>query len=414
MNILIVHQNYPGQWREMLPRLCAGGRNKVVFLTQRKEIGEPKDHVVVIYEAAHRAKPGGWRYSNMFENMTGNGIGAAKACIELRKKGFTPDIIIGHTGWGEMTYLKEVWPKVPMVGSFEYYYIPKGGLFGFDKEFPEKPDIAYLLHSNNAYLHLNHLTCDGRHTATKWQRSTYPERLREGIEVYHEGVRTDRLKPDHASDIKVMVGDYEMSRQDKIVTYVARGLEPARGFHIMMRALPRLQKLARDARVVIIGADEIFYGLKLPEGKTFRGIFTKELDGKVDWARVHFAGRVAYGDYVRLLQLARCHVYLTAPFVLSWSLLESMALEKTIVASGVDPVREVIEDDRTGLLVDFFAYEHLAEKVARVLKHPTHYRAIGEEARRYAVATFDFATTCFPAYVRFLNGFLPQDRQIEI
>jgi glycosyltransferase involved in cell wall biosynthesis len=414
MNILFVHQNYPGQYREILPRLAASGGHRIVFLTQRKDIPKVKDHVIGVYKPAHEPKPDTWIYSKWFETTVGNGVGAAQAFSSLKRKGFTPDIVTGHANWGELIYVKDVWPDTPLVGFFEYYFIPKGGLVGFDPEFPEKPDIAPRLHTNNAPNFLTYVRCDGALTATHWQKSVFPPMLQDKIEVSHEGIRTDRLIPDHDSKASVTFGNTIFRRGEETVTYIARNLEPARGFHSMMRALPRLQELRPNVRVAIIGADDVSYGMKLPEGQTFRGRLVKELGDSVDWKRVHFLGRIPYSQLMALIKLSRCHVYLTAPFVLSWSMMEAMALEKTIVATNVAPVREVLEDGKTAFLIDYFKPLELAERVASVLEHPNNYRQIGEAARRKIVSEYDFISQRYPAFLGHLNRFLPSDKQLEL
>jgi glycosyltransferase involved in cell wall biosynthesis len=231
--------------------------------------------------------------------------------------------------------------------------------------------------------------------------------FRPKIEVLHEGIRTDRLIPDHDTRFNIGIGDLRLTRDDEIVTYIARNLEPARGFHTMLRALPKLQRLRPNARVVIIGGDNVSYGARLGGGKTFRQLFTEELGDRVDWSRVHFVGSLPYEGLMTLLKISRCHVYLTVPFVVSWSFLEAMALEKTVVASDVAPVRQFAEDGKTALLVDFFDTNALALRIADVLRHPDHFREIGRAARRDMIARFDFQTKCYPEFLSFLDRLLP-------
>ncbi len=414
MNILFVHQNYPGQYREILPRLAASGRHNIVFLTQRRQVPEVKTHKIVVYPVHHKAGDDAYAYSKWFENHCGAGVGAARAANQLKREGFVPDLIVGHIGWGEMLFLHDVWPGVPMLGCFEYYYIAKGGLINFDPEFPDRPDISALVHARNATTHLSHLRCAAGHTATHWQKSVFPAELQAKINVLHEGIRTELLLPDHDSD-RVFTGiDPGLRRGDQIVTFVARNLEPARGFHVFMRSLPDLLTRCPKARVAIIGGDQVSYGRTLGEAGTFRKQMIEEVGDRADWSRVHFLGQVPYDQFMTLLQLSRCHVALTVPFVPSWSLLEAMALEKTIVTSDVAPVRELVRHERTGFLVDFFKPRMLAAHIADVLEHKDNYREIGRAARREIVAKYDFQTLSYPAFIAFMNKHLPRGRQIEI
>ena len=416
MNLLFVHQNYPGQFRESLPKLAATGKHTIVFITQRKQVpANPVGHRIIQYNAHHVAKDDTYAYAKMFENACGTGVGAARACAQLKKEGFTPDLIVGHIGWGEMMFLKEVWPETPMAGYFEYYFIPKGGAVGHDPEFPERGDISALLHARNAPNYLSYVRCDAGFTASDWQKSTFPELLQSKIQVLHEGIRTDLLHPDHDSPIEVPLADPPFRRGDEIVTYVARNLEPIRGVHTFLRCLPRLLHRRPKARIAIIGGDQTSYGPKLAEGKTYVTALKQELGKRVDWSRVHFLGQIDYKHLMNLIKLSSCHVYLTVPFVVSWSLFEAMALEKTIVASDVAPVRDVIEDGSTGFLVDFFSPQKLAEKIGDVLAHPDHFRSVGETARRHVVEKYDFQTICFPQFVAFLNSVLePYGKRIEM
>ena len=408
MNILFIHQNYPGQYREIVPALAAMGGHRVVFLTQRTGLPQATDHMIGIYKSAHKPAKNAWKYSAWFEEAIGNAIGVGNACKVLKQNGFEPDIVTGHANWGELLYVKDIWPDAPLLGYFEYYFIAKGGLIGFDPEFREAGDIGPRLFANNAINHLAFERCDFGITATEWQKNTHPASMRDKIAVIHEGVRADRLVPDHDGEFAVEFAAAKFARGEEIVTYIARNLEPARGFHTLMRSLPRLQALRPRARVAIVGGDEVSYGFKLTEGQTFRGWLTEELGSSVDWSRVDFLGQIPYEKLIALLKLARCHVYLTAPFVPSWSFLESMALEKTIVASNVGPIREIMSDGETGLLVDFFQPMQLAERIADVLADKSNFRMIGTAARQRIMSNYDFATVTFPKLRDLMNSWLPQ------
>jgi glycosyltransferase involved in cell wall biosynthesis len=414
LNILFIHQNYPGQYREYVPALAASGDCKVAFLTQRTGLPQATDHFIGVYKTLRRPKADAWRYTRWFETTIGNAGGAAKACKILRDKGYRPDLVTGHANWGELLFVKDVWPDTRLVGLFEYYFIAKGGLVGFDPEFKEARDIEQLLFVNNAQTYLTYEKCDAGLSPTQWQLETHPPGLRGKLKAMHDGIRTDRLIPDHDSAITVACGGTTFKRGEEIVTYVARNLEPARGVHTMLRALPRLQKLRPEMRLAVVGGEGVSYGAQAPAGKTFKGMLLKELGNSVDWSRVHFLGQIPYDSLMQLIRIARCHVYLTVPFVLSWSLLEAMALEKTIVASDVAPVREVMADGKTGFLVDFFKPQDLAERIADVLKHRDNFRSIGVNARNKIVSEYDFLSVRFPAWKAYMNQFLPQASRFSL
>ena len=414
LNILFIHQNYPGQFREHVPILAAGSECKVAFLTQRNDLGQAKDHFIGVYKSAHKPKANAWKYSTWFETVTGNAVGAAKACKILRDKGYVPDLVTGHANWGELLFVKDVWPNAALVGLFEYFFLAKGGLVGFDPEITENVDAAQILNVKNASTYLTYEKCDAGVSPTQWQLETHPPLIRPKLTAQHDGIRTDKLVPDHEGDYTVEHEGIRFARGEEIVTYIARNLEPARGFHLMMRSLPRLQALRPHARIAIIGGDQVSYGSSAPKGDTFRKMYTREMGDSVDWSRVHFLGKIPYGKLMQLISLAKCHVYLTVPFVLSWSMMEAMALEKTIVASDVAPVREVMEDGKTGFLVNFFKPLELAERIADVLAHKDNYREVGRRARQKIVSEYDFHTVRFPAWKRHCNQFLPVNKKFRV
>jgi glycosyltransferase involved in cell wall biosynthesis len=281
-------------------------------------------------------------------------------------------------GWGELTFTRQVWPDVPVIGLFEYFYLAEGGLVGFDPEFPASPQAAFTMHARNAVNFANIQTVDAGYAPTLWQRDTFPESFHPKLYVCHDGIRTDRLTPNPEAELSLSRLDRPLTRDDEVLTFVARNLEPARGFHVFMRALPEILDARPDARAVIVGGNEASYGRPATKPGGYRAVMEREVGDRIDWDRVHFLGRVPYSSYCNLIQISRCHVYLTAPFVLSWSLLEAMSMGATIVASDVAPVREVLEHGTTGLLVDFFDPAALARQVADVLANPADHAALGQ------------------------------------
>jgi glycosyltransferase involved in cell wall biosynthesis len=315
----------------------------------------------------------------------------AKAAASLKTLGFAPDIIIGHHGWGEMLNLHDVWPQAPLLGYQEFYYNIDGFDVGFDPEFPLGDDIGARIRSKNA-VNLLALTNPGHgQTPTLFQHSTYPDWARPNISVLAEGVDLDTCKPDPELRRRtVTLGGYKIRPADKLVTYVVRDLEPYRGFHVMMRALPRLLRERPDVRVILVGGDNVSYGARLDKG-SWRERMLDEVGSKLDMDRVHFPGRVPYDTYTKLLQRSDAHVYLTYPFVASWSLREAMATGCAVVASDTAPVREFVTHRRTGMLVPFLQPERIAEGVLAVLEDAGLNRRLRRGARAWAEANLDMA-----------------------
>jgi glycosyltransferase involved in cell wall biosynthesis len=269
------------------------------------------------------------------------------------------------------------------------------------------------MQGHNVVPNMNIQTVDVAHAPTYWQRDRFPESFHDKMYVCHDGIRTDTLLPD--PDVELNLGRVgKIDRSHEVVTYMARNLETTRGFHVLMRALPHLQKMRPNARVLIVGGNETSYGGKNSHEGGLRGQMEEEVGHLLDWDRLHFLGRVPYNDFMKIVQISRCHIYLTMPFVLSWSLLESMSMQATIVAADVAPVREAVEHAKTGMLVDFFNPLAIAQQVADICANPQNYAHLGPAARDHVVKTYDFKTVCLPEHIRQINALVPKAKHIPL
>lgn len=383
MKYLFVHQNFPGQFLHIAHRLGASRDNDVVFITEpnanllpgvrKVPYARPRPAYAETHPIARDLDAAGRRAQAVAE--TGH---------RLKGLGFTPDIIIGHHGWGELLNLPDVWPGVPLLGYMEFFYRLDGSDVGFDPEFPTDPADYPRIRAKNA-VNLLALESGGHgQTPTHWQMSTYPAWARERITLLPEGVNLDVCKPDPAARRKALtVGKARIGPKEKLVTFVARDLEPYRGFHVMMRAIPHLLSARKDVRVVLVGGDGVSYGAPAPEG-TWRERMLRELGAAIDPDRVVFPGRIPYAAYLRLLQRSDAHVYLSYPFVASWSLREALAVGCVVVGSDTPPVREFVEDGRNGRLVPFFDARGVAKRVLEVLEDRRLAQDLRASARAYA------------------------------
>ena len=413
MRLLFVHQNMPGQYRELLAWLVGQGGHELVFLTQRRDYPEIPGVRKVVYRPHHVPAKDGYGLSMVWEEAAGAGYGAALAMATLHDEGFAPDIVLGHTGWGELLFVKQVWPDTPVMGFFEYYYRAKGGPVGFDPEEPPAATAPFLLAARNAVPNSAIQAVDRGISPTLWQRDTFPASFHDRLSVCHDGIRTDRLGPDPGVELNLGRAG-RLTRDDEVVTYVARNMERTRGFHVLMRALPAIQAARPAARILIVGGSDVSYGRASATDGGFRAELEAEVGDRIDWDRVHFLGRVPYASFQKIVQIGRCHIYLTMPFVLSWSLLEAMAIEATIVASDVAPVREVMTDGETGRLVPFHDPAALAATVADVLARPEAHAALGPAARAHVVAEYDFLTACLPRQIAEINALVPPERRLHL
>ena len=283
--------------------------------------------------------------------------------------------------------LDRLWPGVPVLGYHEFFYHLDDYDVGFDPEFPNPVENFARIRAKNA-VNLLALNNPGHgQTPTAFQLGSYPAWARERISLLPEGVDTEKCSPAPAIARRVFkLGDVAVAPREKLVTYVARDLEPYRGFHIMMRAIPRLLAERPDLRVVMVGGDGVSYGARLAND-TWRDFMLRELGSRFDPSRCHFVGKLPYDDYRRLLQRSDAHVYLTYPFVLSWSLREALSCGCAVVASDTEPVREFIRHRRQGLLTPFHDPAKLADRILELLEDRDLAGRLRENARRLAEKT---------------------------
>jgi glycosyltransferase involved in cell wall biosynthesis len=333
----------------------------------------------------------------------------ARAARQLRdERGYTPDVIFGHSGWGETLFLKEVWPSAKLIVYAEFYYKGVGADVGFDPEF-STPNFDQVMIAQGRTAHLGQalLHADAGVSPTEWQASTYPAPLRRMISVIHDGVDTDALAPNPAARFALPDGRI-LRAGDEVLTFVNRNLEPYRGYHIFMRALPAILNARREAQVVIVGGDEVSYGAAPKGEKGWKERILAEVRDQLDLSRVHFMGKIPYADFRSLLQVSRVHAYLTYPFVLSWSMIEAMAAGCHIVASDTAPVVEAIADGQNGTLVNFFDVAAWSEKLTEALANPALFQPLRDAARQTALARYDLRRHCLPRMVEFVEGFAPR------
>jgi len=407
VKILFIHQNFPGQYKHLAPLLARQGHHCVALTLRVKEATTWQGVRVVPYTLPKREGQKLHPWLVDLDTKVTRGEACYHAARQLRDKGYVPDLILAHPGWGESLFLRDVWPEARMGLYCELYHLAGWPHLNFDPEFASKTLETEALRIRMKNLN-NHLHFDQGHAGispTRFQADTFPQPFRDRITVSHDGIDTLTACPQ--PDVRLeLEGAGTLSRDDEVITFVNRNLEPYRGYHIFMRALPHLLRERPRARVLIVGGDEVSYGARPPKGQTWKQIFIDEVRGRIpdtDWARVHFLGRIPYDRFLRLLQLSRVHVYLTYPFVLSWSLMEAMSCGAAIVAGDTEPVREVITEDETGRLVDFFDGAALVGEVCALLDDAAARRRLGVAARELIRARYDLQTTCLPRQVAWVH-----------
>lgn len=404
MIYLFLHQNFPGQYRHVV-RMLADRGDTVYFISQPNKnamAGVHKIHYTVQHPQAYNGHP----LSGEIDRAIRAGYAVAEVCKMLKNQGVQPDLVIGHCGWGETLFIKDVFPDTPVLAYFEFFYKLKGADLDFDPEFSSVFSTHSRIRTRNAISLMAFEGADWGHTPTEWQRSLHPSDMRRRISVLHEGVDTDVVRPDPAATFTVPGRNLKLSRKDEVITYVARNLEPYRGFHIFMRALPQLLKRRPKAQVLIVGGDGVSYGSAAAPRSTYREFMLEELGKDLPRERVHFLGQIDYDSYLRVLQISTVHTYLTYPFILSWSCIEALAAGCLVVGSKTAPVQEVIEDGVNGLLVDFFSPQKLAEKIESAIRHKDQMQKLRDAARKSAVSGFDLKTRMLPQWSALLKDVL--------
>lgn len=401
MKILFVHQNFPGQFLHLAPELAARG-HEVMALTDEGN-RRPSRVPVLRYRKPAAGKAEGLARS--YADAVERGASVARAAVQARRdRAYVPDVVFGHGGWGETLFLREVWPEARHLTYAEFYYHSQGLDADFDPEF-QAPDIGRRMRTTarKAHLLMALAEADAAVSPTAWQASTFPADMRGRIRVIHDGVDTDRVAPDSGATL-TLPGGRVLRAGDEVVSFVNRNLEPYRGYHIFMRALPEVLSARPQAEVVIIGGDGVSYGPAPGNGRNWKDIFLDEVKDRIDPSRVHFLGHVPYRDFVALMQVARVHAYLTYPFVLSWSLLEAMSAGGLVIGSRTPPVEEVIRDGENGQLVDFFDVKGWSRALIGALEDPLAAVPQREAARRTIVAGYDLRRVCLPRLIEFVEG----------
>lgn len=388
MNILFVHTNFPAQFRYLAEILAADPAHRVAAIGSQTA-GQMRGVRLERYNFQDVGHAAVHSFARRFDAEARRAEQVLYALIGLESSGFVPDVIVAHSGWGETLPLRAKFPRARLIVYCEYFYREHGQDVHFDPEFPKLGvDGLTYLRAKNASQLLALAECDLGLSPTHWQRSTYPAEFHGKIAVAHEGVDTETVRPDAQAVFRLPSG-FGLTAQAEVVTFVARNLEPMRGYHVFMRALPEILRSRPHAHAVIVGGDSVSYGPSSPDGRTWKDVFWSEVAGRLDPRRVHFVGALPYASYLTLLQVSSAHIYSTYPFVLSWSLIEALSAGCLVVGSDTAPVREVIADGQNGLLVPFFDTHRLAHTVAAALGDRRRYVPLRQRARETAISGFE-------------------------
>lgn len=343
----------------------------------------------VLYSQTRKPHQDTHHYVKALEDSVLQGQAVYRALDKLKSDGFYPDVVYGHSGWGAPLFIKDIFPKSRLLCYFEWFYHSSGSDVGFDPDEPVSIDDRLRIRIKNTPILTDLYSCDAGLCPTAWQWSQFPAEYQTKIKVLHDGVDTAYFSP--LPDEKLILPEIKLDLSDvkEIVTYVSRGLEPYRGFPQFMEAISLLHKRRKKCHVVVVGEDRVAYGKRLPDGKTYKRAMLDKYD--FDLSRLHFTGRLPYAQYLKVLRASSVHVYLTRPFVLSWSMMEAMSTGCLIVASDTQPVKEVIKNGINGLLVNFFDIEQITDHIEDALDHADEMRVIRRNARQTILEKYDLS-----------------------
>ena len=401
MNILFLHQNFPGQFLHIAVALQRSGAHRLVAITDSLN-SRPNLIPTVRYSLSPDAAGNPHPLARYYAERVARGERVANAMSALKGKGFEPDIIIGHPGWGEMLFARDIWRSARIAAHCEYYTDENAPDLCFDPEFSE-PQYAMRVRINNAVQLQSLHDADFGISPTAWQASRFPSVLQQRISVVHEGIDTAVHRPNPLAEFETPNGRTKLKCGQEIISYVSRNLEPYRGYHTFMRVLPEILARRPNAHAVIVGGDSVSYSPQPPKGTKWKDIFLQEVRDSLPPERVHFTGRIPYEHFRRLMQVTSVHVYPTYPFVLSWSVLEAMSAGALVVASDVEPVREIISHEVNGLLFDYFDRDQLITQVVDTLANPARYQTIRQSARETIQQRYDLHSRQLPEWLSFVK-----------
>jgi glycosyltransferase involved in cell wall biosynthesis len=339
--ILFIHQNMPGQFWRLALHLGRSAEFDVSFMTRREDRSLP-GVTRLNYKLSREPDKTIHPYLRQLEEAVLHGQAVARLCLDYRREHGPPDVIIGHPGWGELLYIKDVFPESRLITYAEF----------FDRQDGCGVDTTTLnsrAYNRTAMAHvlLSMSATDTAWSPLAWQRSTFPSEYHDRIELIYDGTATEIFKPDpHA--VFVLEDGRTLKAGEEVITFVARGLEPMRGFDELARALPEILARRPDARVLIVGEDKSYYA-RQPDSGSWIKTFLPDLGDASE--RVIFAGRLSYPDYVKALQVSSLHLYVSEPFVLSWSFMEAMSTGALVLAKETGAVRDVLQDGINGLFL---------------------------------------------------------------
>ena len=381
MRILFAHQYFPGQFQRIARHYVGSGRHDIVAFHRGLRDGRsmPQIDGIRMFEYGQEVVADRPRDHVLFgtEEFIRESASLAIHAHELKESGWLPDIVYSHTGWGTGAFLHDIFPDAKFVKYCEWFHnnTSESGEFLA----PDRPFESRIMTSLMNIPVLSDLArADLLIAPTEWQKSQFPSHMRGAIEIAPDGVNTTLLKPDPHATFELADGR-RFSAGDRVITYVARGADPFRGFRQFIDALAIVQERDPGVEAIIVGDKTVYYGAGNGTDSHFNEVMAS---ARIDMARTHFTGTLPYEQYCKVLQVSAAHVYLTVPFILSWSALEALSAGCAFVGSATSPVQEFVTHGENGLLADFFDVEALAANIAHAVAGGSDIDAMRMKARK--------------------------------
>ncbi len=409
MHVLYIHPNFPAQFGHIGQRLAGEHGWKITFATAAAG-GNAGGMERIVYRVAGGATNRNHFCSRTFENAIWNCDGVYQS-LRIRPD-VKPDLIVAHSGFGSSLFLRELYPNVPVINLFEFYYHTSGRDcdMGFRRDLGWPLPDAHLhrARARNAMILLDLQNCDAGYTPTQFQLSRFPSEYRSKLRVIFDGIdraiyhgHDEQLRPAPATRATREILGVSVPASTRIVTYVGRGFESMRGFDIFMKTAQRISKEYSDVLFFVVGSDRICYGgdeNHIGGAASFREwVLSRD---EYDLTKFKFVGMLAPHVLSQLLAATDLHIYLTVPFVLSWSMMDALSCGAVVLGSDTSPVSEMIRDGENGLLRNFFDIEGLAAAAVKVLKDPAAFRPLGRTAEKIIADRYSLEAV-LPQFVDF-------------
>ena len=397
MHVLYVHQNFPAQFGHIARHLIDKLGWQCSFVSQT-----PGGVVGGINKVEYKIAGGATKQNHFCSRTFENTVWHCDAVYRAMKghPDIKPDLIVGHSGFGSTLFLRELYPTTPIVNFFEYYYIPHDPDsdmdFRRDLGWPTS-ELKYLRsRCRNAMILLDLQTCNAAYTPTEFQKSRFPAEYQQKLETIFDGVDRsiyhgyeETLRPPVDQRGIRRIGGVDVPADKRVVTFVSRGFESMRGFDVFMKVAKRIYQQFPDVVFLVIGSDKVAYGGDeefIAPYRTFKE-WTLAQD-TYDLSKFHFLGKIPPTELGKVLAATDLHIYLTVPFVLSWSMMDAMSCGAVVLGSDTAPVREMIKDGQNGLIADFFDADALAAKAIGALRDPAGARAMGRAAEQMIIERY--------------------------